>query len=324
MRILVTGAAGFIGSHLVDRLLERSDEVIGVDNFDPYYAPADKRRNLAGACTNARFSLVEADITDSVALSAALARHEFDSVIHLAAKPGIRSSFRDPEGYARTNAGGTQVVLDLARQRGVRRIVFGSSSSVYGDTTALPFVESATPAPISPYAASKLAAEQLFRKQQAADGGSLMCLRFFSVYGPRQRPDLAIRKFCELIATGRAVTLFGDGSAERDYTWVGDVVGGILAALERGPDGFEIINLGSGRATSLVRLVELIGEVFGQVPPIDWKPAQQGDVSRTLADLAKARRLLAYEPSVSVDEGIARFVGKDPGDPCYCSSIHPY
>ncbi|MBI4503308.1 MAG: NAD-dependent epimerase/dehydratase family protein [Gemmatimonadetes bacterium] len=312
MKVLVTGAAGFIGSHVVDRLLARGDEVVGLDNFDPYYSAEEKKRNLWNALSSEHFRLVEADVADPSALTTALLPYFFDAVVHLAAKVGIRTSFDDPLGFSHTNVLGTHAVLELARAKGARTFIFGSSSSVYGDAAPVPFLESEpAPEPISPYAATKRAGELLCEAHQRIHGGSVLCLRFFSVYGPRQRPDLAIRKFSTLIAAGQPVVVFGDGTTERDYTWIGDIVNGVLAAVDRGARGkeeFQIINLGAGRATKLLRLVELIGEALGRTPDIVKLPPQRGDVGRTLADLAKARRLLSYEPMVSIELGIPRMI----------------
>ena len=313
MHVVVTGAAGFIGSHVVERLLARGDSVLGIDNFDPFYSPAEKRANLAPAGASPRFRLAELDLADGAALEAALDAYPqpLDAFIHLAAKAGVRPSIADPLGYARANVLGTQALLGEAERRRIGRFVFASSSSVYGNSATVPFNESAAAVdPVSPYAATKRAGELLCAVHQHLYGGSMLCLRFFTVYGPRQRPDLAIRKFATLMTGGKRIQLFGDGSTERDYTWVDDIVDGVVAALDRGaatPEEFEIVNLGGSRATSLGRLVELLSEALGIRPEIERLLPQPGDVDRTWADVAKAQRLLGYRPAVLIEEGIKRF-----------------
>jgi UDP-glucuronate 4-epimerase len=311
-RILLTGAAGFIGSHLAERLLADGHEVVGVDNFDPFYSPAEKRLNLAKATAHPAFRLVEADCADPRALGAALEGETVDAIVHLAAKAGVRPSIDDPVGYARANVMATQVLLELAREHGVERFIFGSSSSVYGNQDEVPFAED-DPAlrPISPYAATKRAGELLCHAFHHLHGMRVIALRFFTVYGPRQRPDLAIRKFATLMLDGEPIPMFGDGSTERDYTWIDDIIDGVIASLDRTrkrEDGFEIINLGGNRTTPLHRLIELIAEALDVRPEIRTLPMQPGDVIRTYADVDKARRLLGYRPSVSVEEGVPRFV----------------
>lgn len=311
-RVLVTGAAGFIGSHLVERLLARGDQVTGLDNFDPFYSAEEKRRNLAAARAHPAFRLVEADCAELEAVDAALGGADFDVVVHLAAKAGVRPSIEDPMGYARANLTGTQSMLELARRRGIRRFVFGSSSSVYGDSSEAPFREDA-PAdrPISPYAATKRANELQCHTHHHLFGTGIVALRFFTVYGPRQRPDLAIRKFATLLRRGEPVPMFGDGSMERDFTWIDDILQGVVAAVDRTrevPGEFEIINLGESRTTSVRRLIELIAAALGVEPSIEARPLQPGDVQRTFADVSKARRLLGYRPTTPIEEGIPRFV----------------
>jgi UDP-glucuronate 4-epimerase len=274
----------------------------------------EKRANLARAAASPRFRLAEVDLADGAALRTALEgnAHSLDAIIHLAAKAGVRPSIADPAGYARSNVLGTQELLSEARRRAIRRIVFASSSSVYGNSAVVPFSESAAAiAPLSPYAATKRAAELLCVAHHHLHGGSMLCLRFFTVYGPRQRPDLAIRKFATLMTAGKAIPLFGDGSSERDYTWIDDIVDGVVAALDRSarmPREFEIVNLGGSRATSLRRLVQLLSDALGVRPEIEWLPLQPGDVERTWADISKAELLLGYRPSVPIEEGIQKFV----------------
>lgn len=310
-RILLTGAAGFIGSHLAERLLAHGARVVGVDNFDPFYSPEEKRRNLAGALEHRDFRLVEADCAEPHVLDAALGAEDFDAIVHLAAKAGVRPSIQDPLGYTRANVIATQRLLELAKERGIGRFVFGSSSSVYGNNEKVPFAEDdPVDRPISPYAATKRAGELICRTYHHLYGIGLLSLRFFTVYGPRQRPDLAIRKFGTLMLRGESIPMFGDGTSERDYTWIDDILDGVTAAIDRTravSGEFEIVNLGESRTTTLRRLIELIGEALDIEPRIDRLPAQPGDVRRTYADVSKARRLLGYEPSTPVEEGIPRF-----------------
>lgn len=309
-RVLVTGAAGFIGSHFVDRLLSLGARVTGVDNFDPLYAASEKRNNLAAAFENPGFRLVEVDCADPSALDA-VPQEPFDAIVHLAAKAGVRPSILDPLGYMRANVVGTQSVLEFARQRGVRRVVFASSSSVYGNGTTLPFSEDQTAdRPVSPYAASKRAAELLCATYHDLYRIGILVLRCFTVYGPRQRPDLAIRKLGSLMLRGAPLPFYGDGSTARDYTWIDDILDGMVAALRRTrevPEEFEIINLGGSRTTTLKRLVELLAAALEVEPRVLRQPMQPGDVLRTYADVAKAGRLLGYAPRTPVEEGIRRF-----------------
>jgi UDP-glucuronate 4-epimerase len=309
--ILVTGAAGFIGSHLTEALLRRGDRVIGVDNFDPFYDVALKRVNLREALTRQHFEMIELDCADASAVARRLEHSRFDVLVHLAAKAGVRPSLEDPLGYTRANVLATTTMLELARQRGVHRFVFGSSSSVYGDSAPVPFTEDDPAAhPISPYAATKRAGELAGHVYHHVHGMGVLCLRLFTVYGPRQRPDLAIRKFATLMLEGREITLFGDGSTERDYTWIDDIVTGVIAAIDRTgehPGEFEVINLGGSRTTSLARLVDLISAALGVTPQVNRLPLQPGDVERTHANVEKAARLLGYVPRTSIEEGIARF-----------------
>jgi UDP-glucuronate 4-epimerase len=307
-RILVTGAAGFIGSHVSEALIARGDDVVGVDSFDPFYPRPVKERNLADLRKSARFRLVEADIVrDALPLDGVAA------IIHLAAKAGVRPSWEDPAGYMNANITGTARVLDAARLAGVNRVVFASSSSVYGDATPAPYREDA-PAlePVSPYGASKRAAELLAETFASGYGMRIALLRLFTVYGPRQRPDLAIHKFTALVTRGRPIPLFGDGSTQRDYTYITDIVEGILAALawtERAaPARCEIFNLGGGEPVRLDRLIAMLGEALGREVRFERLPDQQGDVRLTAADLGRAGREFGYRPRVPFTEGLRRFV----------------
>jgi UDP-glucuronate 4-epimerase len=315
VKLIVTGAAGFIGSHVVERLLARGHQVVGIDNFDPFYDPAVKRGNLAAALASPGFRLVEADIRDAAALQAAARAADgegADAVVHLAARAGVRPSIAEPLLYSQVNVDGTVAVLELARALGAARFVFGSSSSVYGNNPRVPFAETdPVEAPISPYAATKRAGELVCHTYAHLYGLSVACLRFFTVYGPRQRPDLAIHAFARRMARGEPVPLFGDGTSERDYTYVDDIVQGVEGAVRftgEHPGAFEVFNLGESRTVPLLRLVELLGAALGVEPRIEWRPAQPGDVVRTYADVGKARRMLGYAPAVAVEEGIPRFV----------------
>jgi len=309
-RILVTGAAGFIGSHICGSLLDRGWTVVGVDNFDPFYARATKEASLAALQARAGFGFVEGDIRDGDTIKGLV--QGCDAVLHLAALPGVRPSIDTPERFMSVNVTGTTTLLEACRSAGVRRVVFGSSSSVYGDTTEVPFREDAPAAdPISPYAASKRAGELLCSVYAHLHGFRIASLRFFTVYGPRQRPDLAIHKFTRLLARGEPLQQFGDGSTERDYTYIDDIllgVHGALAWVDSEQPAFENINLGGSQTVRLDRLIALIAEALGVVPQIERRPMAPGDVRRTCADISKARRMLGYEPTVGIDVGVRQFV----------------
>jgi UDP-glucuronate 4-epimerase len=308
VRILVTGGAGFIGSHVAERLLARGDVVVGLDSFDEtLYSAAEKRRNLPVARSS--FQLVEADLLDPGALDRAFETPP-DAVVHLAALAGVRPSLREPARYMRVNVEGTAGLLERCRNHGVRRFVFASSSSVYGIRSNPPFRES-DPAvsPASPYAASKRAGELLCATYHSLYGIGATSLRFFTVYGPRQRPDLAIRKFTELIHRGAPIPIFGDGSTARDYTWIDDIVDGVLAALDRCVEGnLRLYNLGGSGTTTLAELIRHIEAALGKAAIPDRRPEQPGDVQMTCADVTLAGRELDFAPRVAIGEGIARFV----------------
>ena len=307
--VLVTGGAGFIGSHLVDCLMSESRRVTVVDNFDPFYDPALKRANLAPHLGREHFELIEADITDAAAMQELFARRRFDAVVHLAARAGVRPSLEDPLAYEATNVRGTYALLEAARRSGVQQFVFGSSSSVYGVNARVPFSEDDPIAqPISPYAATKIAGEAACHAYSHLYGMRVICLRFFTVYGARQRPDLAIHKFARLIEAGRPVPLFGDGRTRRDYTYVDDIIAGVVAALGYEASAFEVINLGDAATVELRRLVELLEQALGKRALIEWQPAQPGDVPITCANIEKARRLLAYDPKTPIEAGLKKFV----------------
>ena len=309
-RIVVTGAAGFIGSHLVEALVARGDRVVGVDNFDPFYPRAAKEANLRAARRHPMFSFVEADVTDPLALRPLL---DSDTVlVHLAAKAGVRPSFADPIGYARANVVGTAAVADAARGTGLSRLVFASSSSVYGDVTPAPFREDAAAVhPLSPYAATKRAAELLLASAAGQFGFRVAALRLFTVYGPRQRPDLAIHTFARRMMAGEPITLFGEADSARDYTFISDVVAGAVAAIDwtgHAPVGMEVFNLGSNRPIPLSEVVATLSAALRLEPTVTRGPAQPGDAHSTWADLEKAERLLGYRATVPFATGMARFV----------------
>lgn len=310
-RVVVTGAAGFIGSHTAEALVRLGCDVVGVDNFDPYYPRAMKDANVesihrVAADASGSFEFVEADFCDASAVARAL--DGSSAVVHLGAKAGVRPSIEDPPGYARANVLGTSVVLDAAHKAGCDRVIVASSSSVYGNASEVPFSEAAeTRSPISPYAATKRSCELLGSTHHHLTGQPVSMLRFFTVFGPRQRPDLAIRLFLDRVSKGEPITMFGDGSTSRDYTYVDDIVAGVLAAIEKTPEhGYRIWNLGGDHPATLTELIETIGEVVGREPVIERAPMQPGDVNRTWADLTRSRAELGYSPKTSLREGIEK------------------
>ena len=308
---LITGAAGFIGSHIARALLARGERVVGLDSFDDFYDPAIKRDRTAAlaAVGGDRFTLIEADVRDEAAVERAYAEHGVGSTIHLAARAGVRPSIANPALYASVNVTGTAVMLEAARKAHPEGpFLLASSSSVYGNNKKVPFAEGDdVEAPISPYAATKRSAELLARTCHELYGMPTACLRFFTVYGPGQRPDLAIAKFMRLIHAGEPIPVFGDGSMQRDYTYIDDVVGGVLAARDRiGAHGYRIWNLGSDRPVRLDELIGMIGRVVGREPMIDRRPVPPGDVVRTCADLTRSRAELGYEPATGFEDGLGR------------------
>jgi UDP-glucuronate 4-epimerase len=313
-RILVTGAAGFIGSHLCDRLLERGHRVWGLDNFDNFYPPETKRQNLAPALRHPAMRLVEGDIRDGVLLDGLLSDIPFDAVVHLAARPGVRPSIEDPNLCFDVNVTGTLSLLEAMRRWGPERLVFGSSSSVYGEREDAPFAEeTAGDRPISPYATSKRTGEMLCYTHHHLYDLSVLCLRFFTVFGPRQRPDLAIHKFARLMAAGEPLPLYGDGSSSRDYTFVDDVVEGIRLGLgwlereSREAPAYDVVNVGRSDPVTLSELVRRLARALEIEPLITHMPEQPGDVSLTCASDRRVRELLGYAPEVDLDEGLRRF-----------------
>ncbi|HEY6120534.1 MAG TPA: GDP-mannose 4,6-dehydratase [Pyrinomonadaceae bacterium] len=309
-KILVTGGAGFIGSHLVDRLLdERQWRVNVVDDFNDFYSPDIKRENISAHLKDPNYQLTEADIRDRKALERVFSDSTFDCVVHLAARAGVRPSLSQPLLYAETNVNGTLNLFELAREYGVPHFVFGSSSSVYGINAKVPFSEDdPIRQPISPYAATKAAGELLAHTYAHLYGVRCICLRFFTVYGARQRPDLAIHKFARLMSTGQAIPVFGDGSARRDYTFIDDIISGVRAAIDYDDTPYEVFNLGESRTVELRELISLLENELEIKARIDWQPMQPGDVPQTYADISKARRLLNYNPQTPIEGGIKRFV----------------
>lgn len=312
--ILITGGAGFIGSHLVDRLLaEGGWHITVVDDFNDFYDPAIKRSNVRIQQQNPSYQLFEADIRDKSALSPIFSDNKFASIVHLAARAGVRPSLSQPQLYVETNINGTMNLLELAREHGVRQFVFGSSSSVYGVNEKVPFSED-DPIfnPISPYAATKAAGELLCHTYSHLYGLRCVCLRFFTVYGARQRPDLAIHKFARLINEGKSIPVFGDGTTRRDYTYVDDIISGARAAIDYVTDysrsNYEVINLGESRTVELRELIALLEKELDTQARIERHPLQPGDVPQTFADITKARRLLNYNPQTQIEEGIRLFV----------------
>lgn len=306
--ILVTGGAGFIGSHVMEKLLARGDRVVCLDNFDSFYNPDIKRANISGMEGHEKFSLVEGDIRDVKTVASVFEGNRIEAVFHAAARAGVRPSIQDPILYTEVNLNGTVRLLEAAARAKVRNFVFASSSSVYGISNRVPFSED-DPAdfPISPYAATKRAGEHLCFTYHHLYDLPVTCLRFFTVFGPRQRPEMAIHKFTRLIDQGKAITLYGDGKSKRDYTYIDDAVDGVLRALDN-PRPYEILNIGESRTTELSALVKIIEKHLGKKAEIQWMEDQPGDVPITYANIEKARKVLKYAPETSMDEGIKKFV----------------
>jgi len=306
--ILVTGGAGFIGSHLSERLLGRGDRVSVLDNFNDFYDPVRKRSNVAPLLGRDDYRLVEGDIRDPQRVDTLFANSHFDAIVHLAARAGVRPSLEQPVLYEDVNCIGTLRLLEAARKHGPKLFIFGSSSSVYGINHKVPFTEGdPIEHPISPYATTKRTGELICYNYHHLYGLNISCLRFFTVYGPRQRPEMAIHKFTDLLARGEAVPLFGDGSSRRDYTFISDIVDGIVRALDRAA-AFEIFNLGGAETTALGDLVREIASALAVEPRIQYLPAQPGDVPITYADVRKAGHWLGYAPKVPIRQGLQRFV----------------
>jgi UDP-glucuronate 4-epimerase len=309
VNFLVTGGAGFIGSHVCERLLNSGHSVWAFDDLNTFYDPQLKRRNLRDIQSLAKpFEFTQGDLTDRAALDELFGSVKFDQVIHLAARAGVRPSLAEPALYQRVNVEGTVNILEAARLTGVKKMTIASSSSVYGVNSKVPFAESDPIfAAISPYAASKLACEALGHVYHHVYGMDVAMLRFFTVYGPRQRPDLAIHKFAKLIHAGKPIPVFGDGSTARDYTYVTDIVDGVIACTQK-ELGFEIFNLGESQTVTLSYLIELIEKELGKKAIIDRQPPQPGDVPITFADVSKARAKLGYHPHIKIEQGIKMFI----------------
>jgi UDP-glucuronate 4-epimerase len=312
-RVLLTGGAGFIGSHLAEALLNRGYQLSIIDNLDNFYEPSRKKDNLAQVRRVGEFRFFELDICDFGRLREAVRSAQPDIVIHLAARAGVRPSIEQPSLYESVNVAGTVNLLELARELRIKRLIFGSSSSVYGATNRVPFSEDDPVLhPISPYAATKLAGELMAYTYASLYGISVVCLRFFTVYGPRQRPDLAIHKFTALMEAGKPIPVYGDGSMGRDYTYVDDIVAGVLASLEyRFPSAgvpFDVFNLGNSHPVKLAELIEYLEAATGRAAIRDFKPFQPGDVPLTWANVEKSSRLLGYRPQIRIEDGLQKFV----------------
>ncbi len=303
---LVTGGAGFIGSHLVDRLLAEGWRVTVVDNFDPFYDPAIKEANIKPHLENPNYRLVRADIRDLETLRLEL-REDYDVIVHLAAKAGVRPSLKDPINYQEVNLQGTRNMLEIARTRNIPQFIFGSSSSVYGVNPNVPWREDEQDLrPVSPYALTKLGGERLCQ-MNCLLGLRVVVLRFFTVYGPRQRPDLAIHKFARLMLEGKPIPVYGDGSSRRDYTYIDDIIQGVRAAMDYTATPFEVINLGNNCTVSLMEMIRTLEETLGIKAELDFLPPQLGDVPQTWADVEKAERLLDYKPATYFESGLIEF-----------------
>lgn len=307
MSILITGGAGFIGSHLVKQLIDAGKDVVVLDNFNNYYDPQLKRNNIKEYQNNPKFTLIEKDIRDD--LSDIFKTCSISQIVHLAARAGVRASLEDPQLYNDVNVLGTINLLECCREYGIKKFIFGSSSSVYGVNSKTPFTENdSLDHPISPYAVTKISGEQLCRVYHECHDINIICLRFFTVYGPRQRPEMAIHKFTRLIANGKPIPFFGDGNSGRDYTYITDIIDGVVSAIKDKNCSFEIINLGDSRIVKLSEMVNLIENSLGKKAKLNRMQNQPGDVPVTYADINKAKRLLDYEPKINIKEGISKFI----------------
>lgn len=309
MNVLITGGAGFIGSTLADRLLSDNNKVIVIDNFNDYYPVEMKENNVKTNLNNPNYKLYRGDIEDSSFVNKVFEENNVEIVVHIAARAGVRPSLENPLAYAKTNIDGTINILEAMKEHNVKKFVFASSSSVYGNCKADKFSEDLkVTEPISPYAATKSACEQFIYTYSKLYDIQALCLRFFTVYGPRQRPDLAIRKFLELIEQGIPIPVYGDGSTMRDYTYIDDIVQGICSAIKYNKTQYEIINLGGGSPVTLTQMIETIEKVLGKKAQINRLPMQPGDVDKTVSDISKAQKLIGYYPQTTFEEGIRKFV----------------
>lgn len=307
-KILVTGGAGFIGSHLSESLLKQGHKVICLDNFNDYYNPRIKQRNVASFENNSNYELIQGDILDLQLLRQVFRNSNIAIIVHLAARAGVRPSIQEPLLYQRVNVEGTTNLLEMAKEFNIEKFIFGSSSSVYGKNKKVPFSEiDSVDHPISPYAATKKSCELICYTYHHLYNFPVTCLRFFTVYGPRQRPDMAIHKFAKLVFHNQKIPMFGDGNSRRDYTYISDIIDGICKSIERCSD-YHIYNLGESKTIELKNLIELIANCLGMEPIIQMLPVQPGDVPITYSDISKAKRELGYDPKVSIDEGIKKFV----------------
>ncbi|MCI5889531.1 MAG: GDP-mannose 4,6-dehydratase [Brachyspira sp.] len=309
MNYLITGGAGFIGSSLTERLLDDNNKIFVIDNFNDYYDVNLKEKNIQPFLANKNYKLYRGDICDRNLVKEIFRQNHIDVVVHIAARAGVRPSLEDPLEYVRSNIEGTINILENMKEFSCKKIVFASSSSVYGNCTAEKFSEDLkVTEPISPYAATKSACEQFLYTYSKLYGINAVCLRFFTVYGPKQRPDLAIRKFIELIEQDKSIPVYGDGSTMRDYTYIEDILNGICAAIEYDKTPYEIINLGGGSPVTLSQMIRTIEKVLNKQAKIERLPMQPGDVNKTVSDISKAQKLLNYEPKTTFEEGIKKFV----------------
>lgn len=309
MNILITGGAGFIGSTLADKLLEKNNKIVVIDNFNDYYSPKLKEKNIKHNLDNKNYKLYRGDICDKNLLSKIFEENQIDVVVHIAASAGVRPSIENPLSYVKNNIEGTVNIVEVMKRKNVQRIVFASSSSIYGNCKEEIFSEDLKVSePISPYAASKSACEQFLYTYSKLFDIQVVALRFFTVFGPRQRPDLAIRKFIDLIKENKPIPVYGDGTTIRDYTYVDDIVDGIISAINYNDTPYEIINLGGGAPVSLNQMIETIEKVLNKKATIEHLPMQLGDVNKTAADITKAKKLLNYNPKTSFKEGIIKFI----------------
>ena len=312
MNILITGGAGFIGSTLADKLLEENNKIVVIDNFNDYYSPKLKEKNIKHNLDNKNYKLYRGDICDKNLLSKIFEENQIDVVVHIAASAGVRPSIENPLSYVKNNIEGTVNIVEVMKENGIKKIVFASSSSIYGNCKEEIFSEDLKVSePISPYAASKSACEQFLYTYSKLFDIQVVALRFFTVFGPRQRPDLAIRKFIDLIKENKPIPVYGDGTTIRDYTYIDDIVDGIIGAINYNDTPYEIINLGGGAPVSLNQMIETIEKVLNKKATIEHLPMQLGDVNKTAADITKAKKLLNYNPKTSFKEGIIKFIEWD-------------